>query len=284
VSTSPSLAERADLVRALGSFAERPTDELRTVASALGLPVPSAADYTDLFINQLVPYASVYLGSEGGIGGEARDTIAGFWRAVGLTPPAEPDHLAALLGLWASLAEATGDDADGALREHAVGALVWEHLASWLPPYLMRVTEVGTPAYVAWSGMLASLVATTAAATGLTHVQMHLSVEASVPTEPDDVVPFLLTPVRSGLILTRADINRAASDLGLGIRIGERAYALSALIDQDADAVFRWVDSEAGRQAERLADAAGPVIVLDRWRARIAGARAFLAEGYGGGR
>ena len=39
------------------------------------------------------------------MGGLARERIAGFWNAVGLTPPPEPDHLAALLGLYASLTE-----------------------------------------------------------------------------------------------------------------------------------------------------------------------------------
>ena len=35
------------------------------------------------------------------LGGEARDRIAGFWRALGLVPPPEPDHLAVMLGLYA---------------------------------------------------------------------------------------------------------------------------------------------------------------------------------------
>ena len=52
------------------------------------------------------PYASVYLGPDGALGGEGADRAAGFWRASGLTPPAEPDHLTALLALYASLGEA----------------------------------------------------------------------------------------------------------------------------------------------------------------------------------
>ena len=61
--------------------------------------------YMDLFGFQLYPYASVYLGSEGMLGGEARDRIAGFWRAIGEPPPSEPDHLAVLLALYARLCE-----------------------------------------------------------------------------------------------------------------------------------------------------------------------------------
>jgi hypothetical protein len=33
------------------------------------------------------PYAAVYLGAEGGFGGEAADRVAGFWRAIGVPPP-----------------------------------------------------------------------------------------------------------------------------------------------------------------------------------------------------
>ena len=53
----------------------------------------------------------VYLGAEGMLGGAARDRVAGFWRALGLVPPAEPDHLAALLGLAAALADASATSA-----------------------------------------------------------------------------------------------------------------------------------------------------------------------------
>ena len=58
-----------------------------------------ARRHTDLFVFQLQPYASVYLGAEGMLGGEARDRIAGFWRALGASPPSEPDHLATMLAL-----------------------------------------------------------------------------------------------------------------------------------------------------------------------------------------
>ena len=88
-----------ELVRTLGVLAEAPNSGTGSVAAAIGLPAPTPDDYTDAFVFQLYPYASVYLGAEGMIGGEARDRIAGFWRALRLTPPAEPDHLTALLGL-----------------------------------------------------------------------------------------------------------------------------------------------------------------------------------------
>ncbi len=76
------------------------------LSELLGLPAaPAAADWTELFVFELAPYASIYVGAEGMIGGDARDHVAGFWRALGLVPPTEPDHLSALLAFYASLSE-----------------------------------------------------------------------------------------------------------------------------------------------------------------------------------
>ena len=62
--------------------------------------------------------------------------VAGFWRATGVTPPAEPDQLTALLSLYAQLGEAAHDTrtattADALTR--ARHALFWEHLWRWRP-------------------------------------------------------------------------------------------------------------------------------------------------------
>ena len=86
---------------------------------ALGLDPVSDAEHTDAFVLNCPPYASIYLGPQGAIGGEGADRVAGFWRAIGITPPAEPDHLAALLGLYARLGEA----AAGARRPATAAAL-----------------------------------------------------------------------------------------------------------------------------------------------------------------
>ena len=106
-----------------------------------------------MFVLNCPPYASVYLGAEGGLGGEVADRAAGFWRAIGVPPPAEPDHLTALLSLYARLGEApvAGDGAAclapataGALAR-ARQALFWEHLWPWLPGFLDAVRRPRDP-------------------------------------------------------------------------------------------------------------------------------------------
>jgi TorA maturation chaperone TorD len=147
-----------ELFRALAVFAEPPTKESAGVASALELgALPEASEYTETFVFQLYPYASVYLGAEGMLGGEARDRVAGFWRALAETPPAEPDHLSVMLALYAQLCELETNERDDARREgwrRARRAYLWEHLLSWLPAYLSKLKEIASPFYRRWGEML----------------------------------------------------------------------------------------------------------------------------------
>ncbi|HEX9917840.1 MAG TPA: molecular chaperone TorD family protein, partial [Pyrinomonadaceae bacterium] len=147
-----------ELFRALAVFAEPPSQETAGIAAALELgSLPAASEYTEIFVFQLYPYASVYLGAEGMLGGEARDRVAGFWRALAQTPPAEPDHLSVMLALYAQLSELeAGADGD-AQREswrRARAAYLWEHLLSWLPAYLSKLTEIAPPFYRRWGSIL----------------------------------------------------------------------------------------------------------------------------------
>ena len=88
----------------------------------------------------------------------------------------------------------------------------------------------------------------------------------------------LLTPVRSGLVLVRSDLERAARELGLGCRAGERRFALRALLNQDAGGVLWWLSRFAARAASRyrlLDSAAGEA---EFWSARAAASGELLAE------
>ncbi len=204
---------------------------------------------------QLWPYASIYIGAEGKLGGEARDRIAGFWRALRLEPPGEPDHLAVLLSLYATLAEAEAAEQDLArrrLRRRSRHALLWEHLLSWLPAYLAKLDDVGSPFYRAWGALLGEALSAEARELGPPdELPLHLreSTKLAGP-QVDGADPFLaglLTPVRSGMVLVRDDLRRAALELGLGLRQGERAYALKALLGQEPAATLRWLADESGR-------------------------------------
>jgi nitrate reductase delta subunit len=271
--------------RALGVVCEPPDEGSARVAGALGLPsVPDPSEYTDVFVFHLYPYASVYLGADGMLGGEARDRIAGFWRALHLTPPPEPDHLAALLGLYAGLSDWEADEWEDARRllwRQARAALLHEHLISWLPPYLDRIEALAPPAYRAWAGLLRAALAEEAAAAGpAAALSAHLRAAPPLPDPRREgsraFVAGLLAPARCGMILTRADLARAARELGLGVRIGERKFALAALLSQAPDPVLGWLAAEARARSANHAAHAGLMGAAARFWANRAAATADL--------
>ena len=274
-----------ELFRALAVVSEGASPAHRRVAASLGVTADAAA-HTDLFCFQLPPYASIHLGAEGMLGGEAGDRVAGFWRALGLVPPAEPDHLAALLGLYAALMEAEAGEEDPArrrLRGEARRALLWEHLLVWVPGYARAAARVAGSGYRPWAeALLAALLAEAAAQPGGPGpLPLHLR-EAPVPALPSDdgldaYLGRLLAPVRSGMVITRRDLAGAAQRLGLGLRMGERRFVLSALVAQDPASVFGWLADQARTWAgehSRLIGALGPVAIF--WRDRAQEAEAHL--------
>lgn len=271
-----------EIFRALGLLAEPPGERHGPVAAALGIePLPLGewkAAYTDVFLMQCYPYASVYLGEEGMLGGEARDRIAGFWRALGLTPPPEPDHLAALLGFHAGLCQS-----DGSAAARAQAAFLWEHLLSWLPPYLDKVKSAGSAVYADWAALLYRTLAAEAERLGLQpRLPLHLR-EAPALTAPavgdEALLRALLAPARSGVLLTRSDLARLCRERGLGLRMGERRFVLEKAIAQDAGGVLAWLGEEARSAAvahRRHAVLSGPIARF--WSDRAA-ATASLLDG-----
>jgi TorA maturation chaperone TorD len=276
---------RPDLFRALGALSEPPEPAHARVAAALGLPSPpDAAAFTEVFVFQLVPYATPYLSADGMLGGEAADRVAGFWRALQLTPPAEPDHLAALLGLYAALGER--EDAEqrpGPARawREARRALLWEHLLTWVPVYAQAATALPTPFASAWARLLRQAVLGEAQALASPPVMpLHLR---DVPELPDpDSAGFLralLAPARSGLLITRRDLSAAAASANLGARAGSRAFTLRALIEQDRQATFAWLAERAAWWAARHeADIHSLAFIAQHWLGRAQASQRALGQ------
>jgi hypothetical protein len=274
----------SELLRALGAVAGDPADA-RTACAALGLPVPGNAEHTEVFVLNCPPYASVYLGAEGGLGGEAADRAAGFWRAIGVAPPAEPDHLTALLSLYARLGEAA---ADGALTPATAGALsrarhalFWEHLWPWLPGYLDAVDDLGTPALAPWARLAGRALRADRGDHPGGRLPLALRAAPAPVTEPggmSDLLDMLTVPIRGGFVLTRRRLSAAAAAADAGHRIGERRFTLRAMLGQAPAQTLGWLAGEAARWSERHAAAPaghdGPRRerdIVQAWWARRAG-------------
>jgi TorA maturation chaperone TorD len=274
------MTQRAELFSALGLIAEtpRPHRELWSILAA-GDEGPGsdraghfdadelAAAHTECFSFQLVPYASVYLSPDGMLGGEAADRIAGFWRALHSSPPFEPDHLASLLGAYASLLSQLSPEGHTGAVQRVRATMLFEHLCSWLPIYLLEVIRLGGPYGTIWAPTLLALIteeaATVAAVSPLPRTPLALrevpplgfvSGGASEPTSIRELIDAVLSPARSGFIVTRADLKLVASRLGLGMRLGERRYILRALIDQDGPSVLSAL-AELGLEAAQRTSA-----------------------------
>ena len=272
-----------EALRALGALAETPGPESHRLAGALGLPsLPDPADHTELFTLQLPPYAAIYLGAEGMLGGEAVDRIAGFWRVAAGTPPPEPDHLTTLLAAHASLAEgeASADEADRPSWRRLRHALFWEHVASWAFAYLARAAEVAPPAYRPWAELLRTALLDEAERLGPPQaLSLHLrEAPPAAAADGDSLLDALLAPARSGVILTRGDLGQAARTIGLGLRQGERRYILRGLFDQAPEETAAWLAEEAERQA--ALHRAGPAsisTIAAHWADRAGATAARLA-------
>ena len=255
----------ADVFRALAVVCEEISPASTRVGAVLGFAgPPDAAAHTDLFCLELPPYASIHLGAEGMLGGEARHRIAGTWRALGFTPPAEPDHLAALLGLYAALVDAESHATDPArkvLRREARRAVLWEHLLTWVPGYAAACAVIGTSDYRIWAQALQAALLSEAAqldsSEGRSGERLPAPLRDAPPpvlADPDDLDAMLdevLVPIRSGVIITRRDLAAAARSLGLGLRLGERRFVLSALAAQDPAALCQWLSAHARTWTEQ---------------------------------
>jgi hypothetical protein len=279
----------AELVVALGAICDSP-EAAQPATGALGLGTVSSQAHTSVFVLNCPPYAAIHLGVEGQLGGEAADRVAGFWRVLGLTVPAEPDHLAALLALYAELVGATANAGAPKTRraiETARAALLWEHLWPWVPGYCHAVAALGCDALSGWAAMLPTVLAAELGgvlADAVNRPGGTLPVALRTAPSPlgaeadlDAVLDALVAPLRSGIVLTRDSLARASRTVGVGLRIAERRFALRAMLEQDPPGTLGWLADEAQQWSERHRRT-GTDRASRWWVHRASSTAAFLAS------
>lgn len=278
-------AGRWELLRALGAVVGAVPPSADHLLAALDLPPWSRAEHTQAFTLELPPFASVHLGPEGKLGGEGADRVAGLWRALGLEPPPDADHLGSLLALLAELGEAEELAATDAARRrlgHARATLLWEHLWSWVPGYLTALRR-HHPAAAPWAELTGRALAREASATEPA-TALPLALRTAPPPLSADVpvgelLDALTVPVRTGFVLTASDVAAAAGATGAGLRRGERRFALRALLEQDPAATLGWLADHAASWARR--HRCQPPVAHDPapwWAARASRTAGVLAE------
>jgi hypothetical protein len=250
--TATGKTARWELVRALGAAILTPPPGNAALCAALDLPAQSAVDHTTAFVVGLPPHAAIYLGDEGKLGGEGLDRVTGFWRALGLPAPTDADHLGALLMLYAELGETRDTTAPERVRSWmatARAALFDEHIWSWAPAYLSAVSRLGVKSVAAWAQLAADVIRherQSLAEPGLLPLALRVAPPGpSTPNDFDDLLDALVTPVRSGLIVSQRDLRQCADSLGIGFRRGERRFALKAMLEQDPIGTLAWLEGFA---------------------------------------
>jgi TorA maturation chaperone TorD len=273
-----------ELIRALAAVAELPTGTSESLCALLDMKrAPTAVEFTEFFVFQQVPYASVYLAADGMVGGEPRDRIAGFWRALGCVPPAEADHLSTLLGAYADMCDRQDAEQHSERLQRWTRiryAFLWEHLLSWLPIYLRKAQASAPEPLAEWAALLSAAIdAESRRCSWPDALPAHLREVPSLvdPREqPSEFVAALLSPARSGFILTRRDLAVAARALGGGGTIAGRSLLLSNLLEQEPAGTIEWLVSHAKASEEHLAPNADLGAIAEFWRTRAGASRTLL--------
>ncbi|MBA8792898.1 TorA maturation chaperone TorD [Friedmanniella endophytica] len=275
VSERTEKTDRIELIRALGAIALTPPPSSDRLCEAVGLASIAPADHTEAFVLLLPPHAAIYLGPDGQLGGEGLDRVEGFWRALGLRPPADADHLGVLLMAYADLLEQTAPfaervDASAELSNglrmapteartdpaaRAAATVFHEHLWPFAPGYLVALSRLGLPEVSAWADLVLALLRDERHRHPAPPSLPLALREAPGPIEVgigfDDLLDAVVTPVRIGMVLTQRDLAAGAAEVGLGYRRGERRYALKAMVEQDKPATLSWLARLAHRAAGR---------------------------------
>lgn len=247
-------ASPTELMRALGAICESQAPG-EALVEALGLDALSASAHTELFLWQLLPHASVYLSPDGMLGGEVAARIGDLWQMLGGTPPADPDHLAALMGLYSNLldlSEAESLPKATAAIKKASSVVLWNYILTWVPPYLAKASQIAQGGYKDWANLFLEVLASEAE-DSVPMPTFSEGIKTLNDFEPgEEGLKLLFAPGVSGVLITRADLATCGGENGLGLRLGERWYTYRALLEQSPHQTLQWTSAYVKSWIETL--------------------------------
>lgn len=234
-------------------FVEGVTAELRPYLSPIpelagSLPHPFDADETavvhhHLFQLNLFPYESIFLATDGLLGGPVTNRVQTQYEQSGFdvdTSAISADHFGYELGFLSFLCGAEADAWEDRWAETAVliqqrqQTFLQQHLLTWLAPFVPAVRAQQHPFFTALADLTLAFVADHAAIFGA------LTSDLTLPEMPDlldndktglkEIAAFLLTPSYSGVFFSRDQISGIARQQQLPHGFGNRTQMMTNLM------------------------------------------------------
>lgn len=203
-----------------------------------------AADHFHLFGMNVYPNAAMYLDSGGVLGGSVNAAVLAAYDQIGFSsfPEAEgADHIGSELAFLAHILNLREKFRSGSASTDQVAAgLLGNHLLWWLPVFAHAVIRQGHPVYTDAVRLIQAKVFETANELSVSpgqpeNVREPENLLADPETRLKDIARYLLTPVYSGMLLTRDRIAAAGRAFRLPRGFGDRLQIMHNLLRTAVD-------------------------------------------------
>lgn len=213
-------------------------------------PEEAAADHYNLFVFNIYPNAAIFLDDTRLLGGPITNAYSALYQQNHFLPDSavEPDHLSQSLAYLAHLsqyeARALENDQSPGYYQNQQHHFLKNHLLPWLIPCTIAIQQENHPFYTQLTNLTLALTAdhnailqpinqpagdqpsTQSTSYPITNYQLPFTNSTTLR----DIARFLITPIYSGIYLSRSAITRLARRLNLPHGFGSRDQMLQTLL------------------------------------------------------
>ena len=206
-----------------------------------------AADHYQLLGFNVFPFESIFLDNDGLLGGAVTEAVGRdmhqFSFATDLSAHAA-DHIGQELAAMAYLSQAEGNAIEAGSTETAVSiqtqqtTFLQTHLLRWIVPFVLAVKAQGNDFYTAVAELTLTLIHHHYGSLQQEGASQLLTLTLPQPpnmlendkTGLKDIAKYFITPIYSGIYLSRDDIAELARQLDLPRGFGDRQQLLTNLM------------------------------------------------------
>ena len=209
------------------------------------------AEHYHLFVHNVFPYETIFLGDDGLLGGIITENVNAFYQRIGFQPDMDEsaDHISAELNAMAHLCFAEYDAIEDQIP-HEIQRLrqlqryfLDNHLLRWLPVFCIAIQQQEHNVYAEVVFQSFELVCNHRVYLGDDLMANGRQFELAMPpellanekTSLRDIASYLLTPAYTGFFLSNNDIKRIGSILRIPHGFGKRQQILTNLLRTASD-------------------------------------------------